>query len=115
MSRYLRKPIDAHALGAIQSPPVCDFCALHAPAFVYAATQTSAGQKIECWRWCACPDCAAQVESDNFVPLIMQITNMLSQKMGALIPPKVLRQAADQSLGEFRKYAIRNPPTLKEV
>jgi hypothetical protein len=101
-SVFLRKELDAPDLGEIMVPPVCDFCGLNAPQYVYAAPRTSTQQAIRCWRWCACPECVEHVESENFTPLILQITEMLlrrSKSMEAQRGEVSLNPAASAQVG----------------
>src|SRR4051812_44625601 len=112
MSKYLRKQLDAESLSEMQTqPPICDFCGQHAPEYVYASRRMSTGRAKMCWRWCACPECAALVEEGNFAPLILSIANKLRTNLGGVVPIRVVRECVDQALGEFREYAI---PTGKD-
>lgn len=110
MSRYLRKQMAARDLASLTNqPPVCDFCALHAPQWMYAASQTQGGVKVECWRWCACPDCADRVERQDWAALIRAIEEMMHAKL-PMIPRLMCRQAADRALGDLHAYGLPARP-----
>lgn len=104
-SRFLWKPLTVKDLGLmLPQPPVCDFCGVHAPSTLYAATHTSEGQAINCWRWAACPDCHALVEDGNWQTLLRQITETLRPNMTD-VPDAVLDDAAVHALTTFLLYA----------
>jgi hypothetical protein len=105
--KYLRKQLTLDDLAEIAGPPICDFCGAHAPEWVYAASRMSTGRKMLCWRWCACPTCAEEIEQDNLSNIINKVTRMLQQN--SPVPLRLLKQAADLALGEFRQWAVKVP------
>lgn len=108
-TRFLRREIISDLR---PSPDVCAFCGVAAPCYEYAAHRTATDLAVRCWRWPACAACAAHIESDNFAPLILQLTDALWRNSNHVLPPKAIRQAVDLAIGEFRRYAVRNPQHL---
>jgi hypothetical protein len=109
LPRFLFKPLTVEDLGAMTpQPPVCDFCGVHAPAFVYASRTMTDGTAIRCWRWAACPDCHQMVESDNWNRLVRQIVERLGTTMPH-VPMSVRESAAIRAMGLFFINAIELP------
>lgn len=104
MSSYVRKHLDPETLGQLaQQPPVCDFCGLHAPEWVYAARKMSTGEHRVTWRWCACPECALKVEAGDWDAIAAGIRETLSRAQGLVMPRSIVYLA----LEEFHFYALR--------
>lgn len=101
MKTYYHRRIAPSEIGRLPiQPPVCDFCALHAPEFIYAASKRSDGAPGFCWRWCACPECHALIQAENFAPMIDNIARGLGATMPN-VPLLIRRMAATRSLREF--------------
>jgi hypothetical protein len=114
--KFLKKPLSDDDLTALRAAlatvrekfraePSCDFCGDEKPEWVYAASQHTAGLYELNWRWAACTDCSVLLDTENLDvmenKLVFYLTSMTR------ISPEIVRLAAQLSLEEFRRYAIR--------
>lgn len=114
---YLRRIVTLSDLGRPRfQPPVCDFCGLHAPMYIYGAERTLMGYEKRCWRWAACPGCAEDVEAENWSAITMRIAETLRRNSLGRVPPRQLRTIVETVLGDFHRWAIKNvaPPETPE-
>jgi hypothetical protein len=89
----------------LHDDPVCDFCGDHHPLYCYASSRTSTGEYRECWRWCACADCADAVEAMDWGHLEKKIADWLSIRVKNY-PYMVLSEIAHRVFQEFKRYAV---------
>lgn len=47
----------------------CDFCSGDDPQYAFAASRTTDGRLVKCWRWLACQTCRDIIESGDFKAL----------------------------------------------
>jgi len=85
-----------------RTEPQCDFCAHPVPAFCYAASETTSGEKIDCWRWLACVDCHAEITRNDFDALEKRSAKNLSDGMDG----KTAQFAIKLALMKFHKQSI---------
>ena len=104
--------------------PQCDFCADAEPVVVYAATRTTDGRDVPCWRWAACKRCDRAVTNDNWGSLQRYMTSRFKQffaaRMGVEfkgrpVPDSLVMDAVAHSLDSFHQYAIREDDPDKDT
>lgn len=88
--------------------PHCDFCGDPAPIFHYAATQTTAGEDVECWRWAACKDCSMLIDREDFFTIERKIVRWLKTRVGVPdVPDFILHLVAREAMRSFHEFSIR--------
>jgi hypothetical protein len=121
---YLKKPIDEEATDAmlinlsvrekrLRPDPACDWCG-DPPAVVYAASQTTAGEKVQCWRWAACSRCERMIDNGNWEAITRKVTARfkryftakLELQYGSAVPDDLIQKAVQHSLKQFHDYAV---------
>jgi hypothetical protein len=115
---YLKKKIDEEDMDRMRislsvqerklSPePHCDFCGEPHPAFIYAASQTTSGEDIQCWRWAACKDCSHLIDTDQTSVIERKIVAWLKKKVELPnVSESVLLFIARESMRTFEDFAV---------
>jgi hypothetical protein len=88
--------------------PHCDFCGDPHPVFVYAASQTTAGEDVKCWRWAACQDCSNLIDTETFEGVEEKIAQWLVKKLDLTDMDRTFfRAIAKNAMRTFHRYSIR--------
>lgn len=109
MSYYSRQMTPREVSTLPHQPPICDFCAEHAPEFIYAAIQSSAGVPGFIWRWVACPDCHKLIQAGAFGVMIDTIARGL-ERSTPHVPLLIRQMCASRSLRDFHLYVWNVAP-----
>lgn len=86
--------------------PCCDFCGSTNPLYIYAAVRMSTGKWQDNWRWCACNECASDIEQDNWARMEFKQIKWLKGRF-PLAGEGVLKSVVREAMSEFMMYAAR--------
>lgn len=105
--RFLEEKDYRGIIARLRSMPVCDFCGVAYPVWVYAAKRLSTGKEVECWRWTACLECGRDVEDKNWDRLKNRMAKPLASVGRVLkMDAELIKAAITQSFQTFLNDAI---------
>lgn len=107
---YLKKALDQKAKDLIEVQvgfaPICDFCADPDPVSVYASTTMSTGERIGCWRWCACEICSRYIDNAFWHLLSSRVQEKLRKMLPEDVSNHDLSRAVNRALLDFHDSAV---------
>lgn len=111
----MRAWLVVHALKKKMSPePVCDFCGLRSPEWLYGSTRLSDNDSqllnispdVQCWRWTACAVCSPLIDSERWNKVEDYLVLWLQTRFSEA-SKGTLHHVAGLVLEEFHRYVIR--------
>lgn len=111
----MRAWLVVHALKKkMSSEPICDFCGLRSPEWLYGSTRLSDNDSqllnispdVQCWRWTACAICSPLIDNERWSIVEDHLVLWLQTRFSEA-SKETLQRVAGLVLEEFHRYVIR--------